>query len=213
MWGGLELGSGSERVLVLLPGFIISARADTGLVSPLVASRPRPTGGRPQLYRIGPGCCQPVLGGPGGPGGGGPGSGLARAGVPVWLAGHSRAGHAAWLAAEVLEEDRPAGRPGRDRPGVQRRSPIGYGPATAILRGPPGDWCRDRLPLRSRGGEPPAVRHRSAAPDPRHSPGMRPRGRALRSGVALGSGAVPGRTGPTTGPGHRDRPDRRLSAR
>jgi pimeloyl-ACP methyl ester carboxylesterase len=35
---------------------------------------------------------------------------LARSGMPVWLAGHSRGGQAAWLAAEALERDaQPAG--------------------------------------------------------------------------------------------------------
>ncbi len=211
---GLELGTGSERVLVLLPGFITSARAYTGLVSPLVVSDPGLRVVVPQLYGIGPGVLAnryPVaqeardaahLVGD-----------LATSGVPVWLAGHSRGGQAAWLAAEELEQDHPASGPGPDRPGGQLRSPIGSGAAPAVLHGMPGDRRRDQFPLRPRGGEPPAVRHLGAAPDPRHSPGMRPRRRAVRSCVALGPGPVRGRPGPAAGPRHGDRPDRRPSAR
>jgi pimeloyl-ACP methyl ester carboxylesterase len=108
---GLDLGTGSERVLVLLPGFITSARAYTGLVSPLVASDPGLRVVVPQLYGVGPGvlanrypvaqeardAAHLVRD-------------LATSGVPVWLAGHSRGGQAAWLAADALEETaRPAG--------------------------------------------------------------------------------------------------------
>jgi pimeloyl-ACP methyl ester carboxylesterase len=104
MRGGLDLGTGGDRVLVLLPGFITSARAYAGLVSPLVASDPGLRVVVPQLYRVGPGVLAgryavaqealeavDVV------------AALARSGASVWLAGHSRGGQAAWLAAEALE--------------------------------------------------------------------------------------------------------------
>ncbi len=108
---GLDVGTGGDRVLVLLPGFVTPAHSYAGLVSPLVVSDPGLRVVVPQLYRIGPGVltgrysvAQEVL------------EAvdlvrdLARQGVPVWLAGHSRGGQVAWLAAEALEEyARPAG--------------------------------------------------------------------------------------------------------
>ena len=108
---GLEVGTGGERVLVLLPGFVTAARSYTGLVSPLVASDPGLRVVVPQLYGIGPGVltgrysvAQEALEAADLV------ADLARSGVPVWVAGHSRGGQAAWLAAEALEERaRPAG--------------------------------------------------------------------------------------------------------
>ncbi|HSO03979.1 MAG TPA: alpha/beta fold hydrolase [Candidatus Limnocylindrales bacterium] len=111
MRGGVEVGAGGERVLVLLPGFVIPARSYTGLVSSLVGLDPGLRVVVPQLYRIGPGvltgrysvaqearAAADLV------------AGLARSGVPGWLAGHSRGGQVAWLAAEILEESaRPAG--------------------------------------------------------------------------------------------------------
>jgi pimeloyl-ACP methyl ester carboxylesterase len=111
MSGDLEVGSGGERVLVLLPGFITPAGAYGGLVGPLAGSDPGLRVVVPQLYRVGPrvlanrytvvqeahDAAQRVRD-------------LAGSGVPVWLAGHSRGGQAAWLAAEALEDSaRPAG--------------------------------------------------------------------------------------------------------
>ena len=111
MQRGLDVGTGRDHVLVLLPGFVTPARSYAALVSPLVASDPGVRVIVPQMYRIGPSAltgrysvaqealeaAQLVRD-------------LTRMGVPVWLAGHSRGGLAAWLAAEVLaESDRPAG--------------------------------------------------------------------------------------------------------
>jgi pimeloyl-ACP methyl ester carboxylesterase len=111
MQRGLDVGTGGDRVLVLLPGFITPARSYAGLVSPLVAGDPGLRVVVPQLYRIGPGVltghysvAQEVVEAVALV------TDLAWQGVPVWLAGHSRGGQAAWLAAEVLEERaRPAG--------------------------------------------------------------------------------------------------------
>lgn len=102
---GLDVGTGGERVLVLLPGFITSAGAYAGLVSPLVEADPGLRVVVPQLYGISPGVlagrypvaqevseATELV------------ADLARPGVPVWLAGHSRGGQAAWLVAEELEE-------------------------------------------------------------------------------------------------------------
>ena len=108
---GLDVGTGGDRVLVLLPGFVIPARSYTGLASDLVGSHPGVRVVVPQLYRIGPGvlagrysvaqeslAAADLV------------AGLASSGVPVWLAGHSRGGQAAWLAAEILEQvAQPAG--------------------------------------------------------------------------------------------------------
>jgi pimeloyl-ACP methyl ester carboxylesterase len=107
----LDVGTGGDRVLVLLPGFVTPARSYTGLVSPLVVSDPGLRVVVPQLYGIGPGVltgrysvAQEVLEAVDLV------ADLARRGAPVWLAGHSRGGLAAWLAAEALEEyARPAG--------------------------------------------------------------------------------------------------------
>ena len=111
MQRGLDVGTGGDRVLVLLPGFITPARSYTGLVTPLVASDPGLRVVVPQLYGIGPGVltgrysvAQEVVEAADLV------ADLARRGVPVWLAGHSRGGQAAWRAAEALEERaRPAG--------------------------------------------------------------------------------------------------------
>ena len=111
MLRGLDVGIGGDRVLVLLPGFVAPARSYTGLVSPLVASDPGLRVVVPQLYRIDPGVltgrysvAQEALDAADLV------ADLARSGVPVWLAGHSRGGQAAWLAAEALEGyARPAG--------------------------------------------------------------------------------------------------------
>ena len=102
---GLDVGTGDERVLVLLPGFITPARSYAGLVSPLVESDPGLRVLIPQLYGISPGVlagrypvtqevseATELV------------ADLARPGVPVWLAGHSRGGQAAWLVAEELED-------------------------------------------------------------------------------------------------------------
>jgi pimeloyl-ACP methyl ester carboxylesterase len=108
MTRGLDVGSGGERLLVLLPGFITPARSYAGLVSPLVESDAGLRVLVPQLYGISPGvlagrysveqeaseATQLV-------------ADLARPGVAVWLAGHSRGGQAAWLVAEELEERIP----------------------------------------------------------------------------------------------------------
>lgn len=108
---GLDVGTGRDRVLVLLPGFLAPAASYAALVGPLSESDLGLRVLVPELYRIGPSvltgrysvaqealeAAQLVRD-------------LARSGVPVWLAGHSRGGQAAWLAAEVLAEaDRPAG--------------------------------------------------------------------------------------------------------
>jgi pimeloyl-ACP methyl ester carboxylesterase len=105
---GLDVGTGGDRVLVLLPGFIAPAHAYAGLVDSLVESDPGLRVRVPQLYDISPGVlagrysvtqeaqqAADVV------------ARLARPGVPVWLAGHSRGGQAAWLAAEDLEERSP----------------------------------------------------------------------------------------------------------
>ena len=108
---GLDVGTGGDRVLVLLPGFITPAQSYEGLISPLVTSDPGLRVVVPQLYRVGPGAltgryaveqeareAAHLV------------ADLAQSGVPVWLAGHSRGGQAAWLAAEAREDDaRPAG--------------------------------------------------------------------------------------------------------
>ena len=105
---GLDVGTGDERVLVLLPGFITRAGSYAGLVGPLVESDPGLRVVVPQLYGISPGvlagrysvaqevqqATDLVVD-------------LARPGVPVWLAGHSRGGQAAWRAAEDLEQRTP----------------------------------------------------------------------------------------------------------
>ena len=173
---GLDVGFGGERVLVLLPGFVTPARSYTGLVSPLVVSDPGLRVVVPQLYRIGPGVltgrysvAQEALDAADLV------TDLARSGVPVWLAGHSRGGQAAWLAAEALE--------GHARPaGLVLIDPVDHaGPRSTTARPPRFSMeclvigAGSRLPVRPSGGEPPAVRHRSAAPDPRHRPGVRPR--------------------------------------
>jgi pimeloyl-ACP methyl ester carboxylesterase len=111
MPGGVDVGIGGARVLVLLPGFIIPARSYTGLFSPLVAHDPGLRVVVPQLYGIGPAAlsgrypvAQEALAAANLV------ADLARSGAAVWLAGHSRGGQAAWLAAEILEEHtRPAG--------------------------------------------------------------------------------------------------------
>ena len=172
---GLDLGNGGDRVLVLLPGFVTPADSYTGLVSPLPVSDPGLRVVVPQLYRIGPDVltgrysvaqeaqeAADLV------------ANLSRSEVPVWLAGHSRGGQAAWLAAEALERDaRPAG--------LVLIDPVGSpGPREVAAR--PPQFSLECLVIgagiSSRcapgGGEPPAVRHRSTAPDPRHGPGVRP---------------------------------------
>ena len=52
---GVEVGTGGERVLVVLPGFVIPARSYTGLASALDGFDPGLRVVVPQLYRIGPG--------------------------------------------------------------------------------------------------------------------------------------------------------------
>ena len=108
MTRGLDVGTGGDRLLVLLPGFITPAGSYSGLVGPLAESDPGLRVLVPQLYGIGPGVlaggysvaqevaeATDLVGD------------LARPGVPVWLAGHSRGGQAAWLAAEELERRTP----------------------------------------------------------------------------------------------------------
>lgn len=108
---GFDVGTGGDRVLVLLPGFITPARSYAALVRPLAAADPGLRVIVPQLYGVGPGVlagrhsvaqeaseATELV------------AGVASRGAPVWLAGHSRGGQAAWLAAEALEErTRPAG--------------------------------------------------------------------------------------------------------
>ena len=131
MQRGLDMGTGRDRILVLLPGFITPARSYAALVAPLVASDPGLRVVVPQMYRIGPSvlmgrysvaqeASEAV----------GLVRGLARMGAPVWLVGHSRGGQAAWLAAGALA--------GRDRPaGLVLIDPVaGSGPRSAAARLP-----------------------------------------------------------------------------
>ena len=211
---GVQVGAGGERVLVLLPGFVIPARSYTGLVGALDGFDPGLRVVVPQLYRIGPGvltgrysvaqearAAADLV------------AGLARSGVPVWLAGHSRGGQVAWLAAEILEQvARPAG--------LVLIDPVdNTGPRSATGR--PPRFSLDPLVIGAGNGSAcaPAGRNHerfaTAAPRRIHATvhGVWARGCAHGSGAALGADAVPGGTGPTTRPGHRDRADRSPPAR
>ncbi len=135
MQRGLDIGTGRDRILVLLPGFITPARSYAALVAPLVASDPGLRVVVPQMYRIGPSvltgrysvaqeASEAV----------GLARGLARMGAPVWLVGHSRGGQAAWLAAGALAgRDRPSGT-GPHRPSGRLWSPIGGCAVAWLLR-------------------------------------------------------------------------------
>ena len=192
MPGGLEVGTGGDRVLVLLPGFVTPARSYTGLVSPLVVSDPGLRVVVPQLYGIGPGVltgrysvAQEVLEA------GDLVADLARSGVPCgWPATLGEGRRRGWQPRPSRR--RPARGPGPDRPGGHRRSPIGGGETPAILLRMPGDRRWDRLRC-----APVGVNHqRFAAAAPRRIHATVPgcghadvlTGRALRWGRTLCSG-------------------------
>lgn len=99
---GLHLASHAPRTLVFLPGFLSPAAAYRELLEPLaregVAEVHVPVFYRPGLPALlghpsvrGEARAAAALVG-----------GLARQGRQVWLAGHSRGGQAAWLAAELV---------------------------------------------------------------------------------------------------------------
>lgn len=95
---GLVTQSGGERVLVFLPGFLTPPKAYRSLLEPLARSGTEVH--IPQLYRHD----WRALSGRAGIAAEAAGAAelvarLADSGRPVWLAGHSRGGQAAWRAA------------------------------------------------------------------------------------------------------------------
>jgi pimeloyl-ACP methyl ester carboxylesterase len=105
--GGVVVGSGTDRALLFLPGFMAPARAYLELVAPLARDDPGLSIRVPQLYRRGPS----ALTGRRTVGeearvAGEMATQLVAEGHVVWLGGHSRGGQAAWLAAEALARSR-----------------------------------------------------------------------------------------------------------